>query len=278
MKSIVSGNAIVKRAVLSSVLAMALSFAAGVGVNYIKVPAFSSRGILTVSAVSAETSLMKMDEIPEPTTESTEPPTEPPTYEMQIDMGTVQSYHYTNPDVIGWLYIQDTAVNYPIVQGTDNVFYMDHNWRGQSYYGGSIFADWQCSLEQSDNALVYGHNLANGTMLHGIKYYKDKEWGEAHRYFEVATLTTRYLYEVMSVNVIYGEAGADFTYWNCIDLTEEEYDAFVQNIRRTSYIWYGDEDHLPKDGTDRIITLQTCNSGANDGMRCVVFARCLGEF
>ncbi len=234
---------------------------------------------VTVSAeqVMSEEAYFEKFYVPPPTTEPTEPPTEPITYEMQIDLQKVQSYHATNPDVIGWLYIQDTPVNYPVVQGTDNYFYMDHNWKKQYSYAGSIFADWQCRIESSENSLIYGHNMGNGTMLHGIKYYKDEAWGLEHPFFEVATLDKRYLYEVISVNVIYGEAGAKFEYWKCIDMDEAAYNAFIQNIRDTSYIWYGDDERLPQYGRDRMIALQTCNSGAHDGMRCVLFARCVGE-
>ncbi len=258
----------------SVLLSFIVSVLAAAGIYLLSDLAFEDKAV-QASLADAEPSYVKIYS-PSPT-EPTEPPTEPITYEMQIDMDIVRSYHDSYEDVIGWLYIQDTVINYPIVQADDNAYYMDRNWKGQYSYAGSIFADWQCTLDGSDNALVYGHNMANGTMLHAIKYYKDPASGETHRYFEVASLEKRYLYEVISVNVIYGEAGADFTYWNCIDMTEEEYDAFVQNIRRTSYVWYGDEANLPQDGEDRIITLQTCNSGASDGMRCVVFARCIGE-
>lgn len=217
-----------------------------------------------------------------------EPPTEPETepvdeldpgpYDLTVDVGKVQNYHNSNGDVIGWVRIQDTAINYPIVQTNNNYFYTDHNWQGQYTHDGAIFADWRCSLDHTDNALVYGHNLANGTMLHAIKNYKVAEWGKMHPYIEVASLSKRYLYQVLSVNVLYGEEGAAFDYWNYIKMNRTAYRRFLSSIRSTSQVWYGDDHDLPRDGYDRIIALQTCNSGANDGIRCVVFARCLGDF
>ncbi len=205
-----------------------------------------------------------------PPTEPTEPPTEAIDYEMQIDLDTVADYHAVNEDVTGWLYIDDTVINYPVVKGDDNSFYINHNWQKQSSSSGSIFQDYECSIRFSQNTLIYGHNLANGTMLHAIKNYKVEEWGLAHPYVEVSTLDTRYLYKVISVNVLYGDVGASFDYWNYKYMDKETFDSFVQQIYDTSLVWYGDEE-LPVYG-DHILTLQTCNSGARDGMRCVVFA------
>lgn len=212
----------------------------------------------------------------------TEPTTEPPTtesiaYEMQIDLQKVQEHHAVNPDVIGWVYIQDTPINYPVVQYSDNAYYIDKNWQGQYSFSGCIFADYQCSIPLSQNSLLYGHNMGNGTMFHAVKYYKDAEWGNEHLYFEVATLGKRYLYKALSLNVLYGEAGAAFDYWNCVNMTRPKFEWFIQNIYETSDVWYGDAENLPEYGKDRIISLQTCNSGANDGMRCVLFAQCVGE-
>ncbi len=211
-----------------------------------------------------------------PTEPETEPETEP-VYTCGIDMAHVRSCHQSVSDVVGWVRIQDTVIDYPVVQTTNNEFYTTHAWTGQPSYAGAIFADWRCDLDDTDNALIYGHNMGNGTMLHAIKNYKVEEWGMAHRYIEVASLEHRYLYKVLSVNVISGEAGAAFDYWNYIDLNREEYRTYYENIRSTSLVWYG-EDDPPRDSVDRLIALQTCNTGSHDGMRCVVFARCIGDF
>lgn len=215
-----------------------------------------------------------------------EPPTEPPTepvsepdfiYTMGIDMNKVASYHASNPDVIGWVRIPDTCISYPIMQTNNNSFYVDHNWQGAPSFAGAIFADWRCDLDTTDNALIYGHNMGNGTMLHAIKNYKVYDWGMAHRYFEVASLSHRYLYRVVSCNVIYGELGSKFEYWNYINMNRPNYRYYYQSIQNTAGTWYGDPIPAPRDNRDRMIALQTCNSGASDGMRCVLFAVCVGD-
>ena len=214
-----------------------------------------------------------------PTEAPTEPPTEAPDfiYNMGIDLGTVASYHASNPDVIGWVRIPDTAVNYPIVQSTDNDFYVHNDWTGSYSFSGSIFADWRCNLDSTDNCLLYGHNMASGSMFSAIKNYTVYDWGMAHRYFEIASLTHRYLYRVVSCNIVYGEQGANFEYWNYISMNRPNYRYFYNSIVNTSSVWYGDGLDAPKDNTDRMIALQTCNSGASDGMRCVVFAELVGD-
>lgn len=217
------------------------------------------------------------------------PPTEPPTeeevtepepdfiYTMGIDLGSVNSYHASNNDVVGWVRIPGTCINYPIVQTNNNSFYVDHSWTGAPSFAGAIFADWRCDLDTSDNSLVYGHNMGNGTMLHAIKNYKVYDWGMAHRYFEVSSLTTRYLYRVVSCNVIYGEKGSQFEYWNYINMNRPNYRYYYNMIHNTAGTWYGDPLETPKDNQDRMIALQTCNSGASDGMRCVLFAVRVGD-
>lgn len=233
----------------------------------------------TTQMIEAEPAMDRDDFIwiPPPPPEP-EPEPEPEPYQLQVDLANVQSYHNYNTDVIGWIRIKDTAINYPIMQSGDNEFYVDHTWQGQPSHAGAIFADFRCAIEGTDNTLIYGHNMANGSMLHAIKNYKVEEWGRAHQYIEVASLTHRYLYKVLSVNVVYGEWGAAFEYWNYIDMNRASYRDYYENIRNTALVWYGDDSDPPKDNEDRIIALQTCNSGANDGIRCLVFAQCIGDF
>lgn len=200
-------------------------------------------------------------------------------YEMKLDMQKVQEHHAVNPDVVGWIYMPDLPVDYPIVQGQDNDKYLHRDWTGADSFAGCIFEDYRSRIENSENALLYGHNMASGSMFAGIRRFRDPEWTKTHMYFEVATLSKRYLYKVVSVNVLYGLNGAEFRYWDCIDMGRKDFEAFTQNIRETAEVWYGwaeGTDKAPAYGT-RIITLQTCMSGADDGMRVVVFGECLGE-
>lgn len=221
----------------------------------------------------------------QPTEAPTEPPTEviaePPEpeapYHMTLDMGTVASYHASNPDVVGWIKISGTSINYPIMQCEDNEYYMKHSWNGASSSAGAIFADFRCRPDLSDNIILYGHNMGNGSMFHGIKNYKSTDWGNSHKYIEVATLEHRYLYRVFSCNVLYGGSGANFQYWNFVEMNRTDYRNFINGIVNSATAFYGNKSRLPRDNQQDFITLQTCNSGSSDNIRCVVFAYCVGE-
>lgn len=212
------------------------------------------------------------------TTTTTEPEID---YEMKLDISYVSQYKNTNPDVIGWIYIDGTIVDYPVVQGADNSTYIHSDWMGNYSYNGCIYEDYRGKLDEGDLTLFYGHNLANGSMFSTLKQYLGEEWGKNHKYIEIASEEKRYLYEVISVNVLYGQSGASFPYWipsqqTSLEITEEQYEEYVKNVKSTANIWFSEDDDLPEYG-ENIIALQTCNSGSDDGMRCVVFAKRLGE-
>ena len=200
-------------------------------------------------------------------------------YDMHIDLSSVRSAAAGNSDIIGWIYIPDTPIDYPVLQTNDNIFYVEHDLNGRPSHAGAIFADYWCDLENSDKPLLYGHNMGNGSMFHCVKNYKDQEWGEAHPYFEIATLDKRYLYRVISCNVLCGEAGADFVYWDKKDMemSYARFREYYDTVRDTSLIWYGGDDLSARDEKPQMVVLQTCNSGAADGIRCCVFAERVGD-
>lgn len=202
-------------------------------------------------------------------------------YEMKLNLDLVDEHKAVNPDVVGWIYIEDTVVDYPVLQGVNNDEYIHLDWTGNSAFAGCIYEDFRGDIEDTSLTLLYGHNMANGSMFSAIKGYLDEEWGKEHRYFEVASEDKRFLYEVFSVGVLYGESGADFSYWmpdkpTSLDLKKSDFEKYIKNIKETADILYCKPNELPEYG-DNIIGLQTCNSGSGDGMRCVVFAKCLGE-
>lgn len=198
-------------------------------------------------------------------------------YDMKIGLKKVKEHHQTNTDVVGWVYVDDTVIDYPILQGEDNAYYIDRDWQKNYSSAGCIFEDFRGDIEKTENTLLYGHNMGNGSMFHAVKNFKEEEWGKSHIYFEVATLEKRYLYRIVACSVLNGEDGAEFDYWNRIDLDKKEFEKYLQEIKSTALVWYADEKDLPEYG-DRMITLQTCNSGADDGIRCLLFGQCLGEF
>ncbi|MDE6019709.1 MAG: class B sortase [Ruminococcus sp.] len=203
-------------------------------------------------------------------------------YEMKLNLANVAEHKAVNPEVVGWIYIDGTVVDYPILKSTDNDKYIHLDWMGNYAYAGCIYEDFRGDIDDTDLTLLYGHNMANGSMFSAIKSYLSEEWGKEHKYFEIASEKKRYLYEVISANVLYGESGADFGYWlptlpKELNMKKSDFESYIKNIKSTANVLYcKDSSTLPQYG-DHIIALQTCNSGNNDGMRCVIFAKCLGE-
>ena len=85
-----------------------------------------------------------------------------------------------NPNVIGWIEIPGLSISYPVVQGTDNAYYLHHLFTGEYNSSGSIFADWHNQPDFADpNTIVYGHNMKNGSMFGTLSHYQDQALWEA---------------------------------------------------------------------------------------------------
>ncbi len=132
----------------------------------------------------AEEAARQTTEAPtEPETEETEPLEEAYVSPIDFEALTVE-----NPDTIGWIRIPDTNVDYPIVQGTDNDFYLDHDFYGKESAAGSIYLDFESEADlQGRNQILYGHNMKNGSMFKDINRYKDPEYFKEHQYFSIYT-------------------------------------------------------------------------------------------
>ena len=97
----------------------------------------------------------------------------------KVDFGSLQA---TNSDVVAWLYIPDTNVNFPVVKGPSNYTYLNLNYEGNYSISGSIFMDIACSSDFSDaETLLYGHNMHNGAMFGRLKKFNDGKYLEAHK-------------------------------------------------------------------------------------------------
>ena len=97
----------------------------------------------------------------------------------QVDFATLQA---DNSDVVGWIYIPDTNVNYPVLKGSSNQVYLTLDFRGNWSIAGSIFMDVLCSSDFSDQeTMIYGHNMHNGAMFGRLKKFEDAKYLEAHK-------------------------------------------------------------------------------------------------
>ena len=190
----------------------------------------------------------------------------------------VQKLQEENSDIVGWLEIEGTSINYPVLQGTDNEYYMTHNYKKQKSKNGSIFLtkDYDWSIPSS-NLLIYGHNLNNGTMFQELLKYEKEEFYKEHPIIRFTTNKEDAEYEIISVfksRVYYKTEKNVFRYYFFVNANSEaEYNEFVQNAKKASLY---DIDKTAKFG-DQLITLSTCSYHVEDGRFAVVGRKLVGE-
>ena len=144
--------------------------------------------------------LPEPEEVPEP--ESSEEPAEVyvDPYADALRNMDFSALQEVNDDVLGWILIPWTKISYPVVQGSDNSYYLNHTWRNTSSSVGAIFMDYRCSQDLNDfNTILYGHRMNNGSMFAGLKYYKQKSYYREHPVIYLTTDRGSFQYEIFSV-------------------------------------------------------------------------------
>jgi len=169
-----------------------------------------------------------------------------------------------NPDVIGWIQIPGTKVDYPLVQGEDNAYYLEHSWRGDKLAAGSIFLECQNSPDFTNyNTIVYGHQMANGSMFGSLNRYGNQAYWESHPYIYILLDYGVLRYEVFSS---YATTVGSKTYGLSFRQAETR-ENYLQMAAELSEIDTGITPEL----TDLVLTLSTCH-GVGD-KRWIVHAR-----
>lgn len=183
----------------------------------------------------------------------------------------VQELQKENPDVVGWIEIEGTNINYPVLQGTDNSYYMTHNYKKEETKDGSIFLDkdYDWSIPSS-NLLMYGHNMGDGAMFQDLLKYENEEFYKQHPIVRFTTATEDAEYEIISAfksRVYYKSEKNVFRYYYFINAdNEEEYNEFVSNAKEASFY---DTGKAAEYG-DQLMTLSTCSYHTEDGRFAVV--------
>ena len=183
----------------------------------------------------------------------------------------IEKLQEQNSDIVGWIEVEGTNINYPVLQGEDNSYYMNHNYKKEENTYGSIFLDkdYDWSIPSS-NLLLYGHNLQNGELFHDILNYKDKSYYEEHPVIRFTTEKEDSEFEIISAfysRVYYKSETNVFRYYYFINAdNEEEYNEFVENAKEASIY---DTGNTAEYG-DQLITLSTCSYHTEDGRFAVV--------
>ena len=177
-----------------------------------------------------------------------------------------------NKRLIGWVKIDDTNIDYPVMQTTDNEYYLDHNLNQEYDKNGSIFMDKDCDvLKPSTNFILYGHHMKSGQMFGGLSLYSDQSYYEKHPYIQFDTIYEKGLYEIMYVfrSRVYSEDEIVFKYYQFIDAqSEQEFDSYMNDMAEMSLYDTG----VTASFGDQLLTLSTCDYQEKNG-RFVVVAK-----
>jgi len=161
-----------------------------------------------------------------------------------------------NEDVLGWIVIPNTNLSYPLLQGEDNDYYLDHTWRKGRNSVGAIFMDYRSSWNLGDfHTVIYGHRMNNRSMFGQLHNYKDTVYWQSHPNVYIADDNGSHTYKIFSVY----EAGSGKTYQM----------EFTDDSQKQNFIDYCLSKSVVNTGVvptvnDRIITLSTCTGNGHD--------------
>ena len=218
---------------------------------------------------------------PENTDAETGPNVTPlPVYETLTDPDTgltrqvLREYapiYLLNSHTVGWIRISGTNIDHPVVQTPDRPnYYLRRDFYGNHNSHGCIYVKEDCSLDPaSDNIVIYGHRMKDGTMFAALSDYTDPDFRAEHPHIEFDTLGQYHTYEVVYVMVLESSTDSEFQFQNHNDFASAEaFEAYLSYCNR--YALY-DTGIRPGFG-DKLITLSTCDYSLENG-RLVIIAR-----
>ena len=183
-----------------------------------------------------------------------------------------QDLYDKNEDLIGWIRIDDTNIDYPVVECEDNEFYLSHNFNKKNDANGTIFADYNCSIfPRSKNLILYGHHMKSGKMFANLEKYDSYEFYMNHKTFTFDTIYEHATYEVVFVfrDYVYASDATDFKYYEFVDVNSEvEFNSYIEELKTKSI--YNSNVNVTMD--DELLTLSTCDYMQANG-RFVVMAK-----
>ncbi len=192
--------------------------------------------------------------------------------EMESFRAKLKALSGENPDTYGWLVVEGTNINYPVVQGKDNDYYLNRSFQKKYHPYGSVFADYVCSriIDENYNTVLYGHNVtSNGTMFNGVTDFLDKSFFDSHGEITLYTRDGIYTYRVFAVyETDYGY------YYRKTDF--ENGDAFAVYVEELASNSLWARSDFEPDAKTRILTLSTCTSSLFSTRRYALHAELTG--
>ena len=173
-----------------------------------------------------------------------------------------------NPDFVGWIFIDGTSINYPVMQSPDNPdYYLKHSFEKTWSDYGVPYLDEACVIGQSNNLVIYGHHMRNGSMFCDLDHYTDSDFCAEHPIICFDTLSSFGEYEVIAV-FRYNTNWEEFRYDRYVAMDEKAFVSFIEQIHARELYSTGKSAEYG----DELLTLSTCEYSYKNG-RLVVVAR-----
>lgn len=177
-----------------------------------------------------------------------------------------------NEHLAGWLSIEGTGIDYPVMQCEDDEYYLHHDFYGDDSKYGCLYVRERAELEDGVNFIIYGHNMRDGAMFGNLDYYLEESFYEEHPLIFFDTLYEERVYEIVAVfrSKVYGADEDAFKYYQFYEAdTVEEFEEFYTNIKALSIYDTGVEAEFG----DTFLTCSTCAYHVEDGRFVVVAKR-----
>lgn len=217
----------------------------------------------------------EMAERPTEQVSSTQPPQASgdilPMEDTQEILEQFVSLYEENNDLIGWLSVAGTKIDYPVMQCEDDEYYLHHDFYGKESKYGCLYVKNRADLTEGTNFIIYGHNMKDGEMFGELDLYGEETFYREHPTILFDTLYEERTYEITAVffSQVYGEDESVFKYYEFYTAdTKEEFEDFYGNIKKLSLYDTGVEAKFG----DTFLTLSTCAYHVEDG-RLVVVAK-----
>lgn len=181
----------------------------------------------------------------------------PPKERVEFPTVDFEALREKNEQVVGWITCENTVVNYPIVQGADNDYYVDHMIDGAVNASGCIFLDCRNERDFSDShSVIYGHHMQNGTMFALLEEFRSQEFYESHPRFLLVTPEKNFVVRIFAGYV----AAIDEDAWDVDFNSRESFERWIGECMGKSCLT---TDIIPT-ADDRVLTMSTCSNEFQD--------------
>lgn len=186
---------------------------------------------------------------------------------FMVDAGLL-ALHEENPDCIGWITIEGTMIDYPVMyRPEEENYYLHRDFDGNYNANGCLFVAENCDLETSDNLIIYGHHMNSGKMFAALEEYKQEQFYEEHPLIIFNTLHGKEAYQVMAAFATSVYTGNDFAYYAFTKAEDKaEYDSFIEAVKERSFYDTG----IAALYGEKLLTLSTCEYSQKNGRMVVV--------